>query len=100
MLPGPAELPPHVEYGAHQALNDRILALRAGAPLRIRIDGTGSGGLDMAHDVISKPPRRRSRSTLQCKPERAVRDFNAVLVASAPITPATEPAVGGIVRPV
>ena len=58
----------------HQALNDRILALRDGAPLRIRIDGTGSGGLDMAHDdVMLEAAATSSSLTLQYKPERAVR---------------------------
>ena len=70
----------------YQALNDRILALRDGAPLRIRIDGAGSGGLDMAHDdVMLEAAATSFQIHLQCKPERAVRDFNAALVASAPM---------------
>ena len=83
----------------YQALNDRILALRDGAPLHIRIDHVGGdrGGdrqgeaasnasLDMTHDdVMLEAATTSFQIHLQCKPERAVRDFNATLVASAPM---------------
>ena len=68
----------------YQALNDRILALRDGAPLHIEI-GTGDG-LDMHHDdVMLEAATTSFQIHLQCKPERAVRDFNAAIVASAPM---------------
>ena len=68
----------------YQALNDRILALRDGAPLRIRIAQGDS--LDMTHDdVMLEAASTSFQIHLQCKPERAVRDFNAALVASAPM---------------
>ena len=68
----------------YQALNDRILALRDGDPLRIRI--TTGEGLDMTHeDVMLEAAATSFQIHLQCKPERAVRDFNAALVASAPM---------------
>ena len=68
----------------YQALNDRVLALRDGAPLHIRI--TTGDGLDMTHeDVMLEAAATSFQIHLQCKPERAVRDFNAALVASAPM---------------
>ena len=68
----------------YQALNDRVLALRDGEPLRIRI--TTGDGLEMTHDdVMLEAAATSFQIHLQCKPERAVRDFNAALVASAPM---------------
>ncbi len=68
----------------YQALNDRIMALRDGAPLHIRI--TTGDGLDMTHDdVMLEAAATSFQVHLQCKPERAVRDFNAAVVASAPM---------------
>ena len=68
----------------YQALNDRVLALRDGAPLHIRI--TTGDGLDMFHDdVMLEAATTSFQIHLQCKPERAVRDFNAAIVASAPM---------------
>ena len=68
----------------YQALNDRVLALRDGAPLHIRI--TTGDGLDMMHDdVMLEAATTSFQIHLQCKPERAVRDFNAAMVASAPM---------------
>ena len=68
----------------YQALNDRVLALRDGAPLHIRI--SSGDGLDMTHDdVMLEAAATSFQIHLQCKPERAVRDFNATLVASAPM---------------
>ncbi len=75
----------------YQALNDRILALRDGAPLDIRITRPASAarsgdGLDMSHDdVMLEAAATSFQIHLQCKPERAVRDFNATLAASAPM---------------
>ena len=66
----------------YQALNDRILALRDGNPLHIRIDD----GLDMTHeDVMLEAAATSFQIHLQCRPERAVQDFNAALLASAPM---------------
>ena len=66
----------------YQALNDRILALRDGIPLHIRIDE----GLDMTHeDVMLEAAATSFQIHLQCRPERAVQDFNAALLASAPM---------------
>ena len=66
----------------YQALNDRILALRDGIPLHIRIDD----GLDMTHeDVMLEAAATSFQIHLQCRPERAVQDFNAALLASAPM---------------
>ena len=68
----------------YQALNDRVLALRDGAPLHIRM--TTGDGLDMYHDdVMLEAATTSFQIHLQCKPERAVRDFNASIVASAPM---------------
>lgn len=68
----------------YQALNDRVLALRDGAPLHIRM--TIGDGLDMYHDdVMLEAATTSFQIHLQCKPERAVRDFNASIVASAPM---------------
>ena len=68
----------------YQALNDRVLALRDGEPLHIRIDA--GDGLDMTHeDVMLEAAATSFQIHLQCKPERAVRDFNASLAASAPM---------------
>ena len=68
----------------YQALNDRILALRDGNPLRLRI--AANDRLDMTHDdVMLEAAATSFQIHLQCKPERATRDFNAALVASAPM---------------
>ena len=68
----------------YQALNDRVLALRDGEPLHIRI--TTGDGLDMTHDdVMLEAAATSFQIHLQCKPERAVRDFNAALAVSAPM---------------
>ena len=68
----------------YQALNDRILAMRDGNPLHIRI--TTGDGLDMTHDdVMLEAAATSFQIHLQCKPERAVRDFNATLLVSAPM---------------
>ena len=68
----------------YQALNDRILALRDGNPLHLRI--TTGEGLDMTHDdVMLEAAATSFQIHLQCKPERAARDFNAALAVSAPM---------------
>lgn len=68
----------------YQALNDRVLALRDGEPLHIRI--TTGDGLEMTHDdVMLEAAATSFQIHLQCRPERAVRDFNAALAVSAPM---------------
>lgn len=68
----------------YHALNDRIMALRDGAPLHISI--SGSDELLMYHDdVMLEAATTSFQVHLQCKPENFVRDFNASLVASAPV---------------
>ena len=68
----------------YQALNDRTMALRDGKPLHLQIEG--GDGLDMLHpDVMLEAAATSFQIHLQCKPENAVRDFNASMVASAPM---------------
>lgn len=68
----------------YYALNDRVMALRDGEPLEIEIDGDEL--LSMQHgDVMLESAATSFQMHLQCKPERATRDFNASLVASAPM---------------
>ena len=68
----------------YQALNDRILALRDGNPLHLRV--AAADELDMTHDdVMLEAAATSFQIHLQCRPERAARDFNAALVASAPM---------------
>ena len=68
----------------YQALNDRVMALRDGKPLHLEIEG--GAGLDMLHpDVMLEAAATSFQIHLQCKPENAVRDFNASIVASAPM---------------
>lgn len=68
----------------YYALNDRVMALRDGAPLNIEIQGEDL--LSMRHgDVMLESAATSFQIHLQCKPDRATRDFNASLVASAPM---------------
>ena len=68
----------------YSALNDRVMALRDGEPLHIEISGIEE--LSMLHgDVMLESAATSFQMHLQCKPERAARDFNASLIASAPM---------------
>ncbi|MCY3858997.1 MAG: glutamate--cysteine ligase [Gammaproteobacteria bacterium] len=68
----------------YYALNDRVMALRDGEPLQIEI--AGEEQLQMKHaDVMLESAATSFQIHVQCKPERATRDFNAALVASAPM---------------
>ena len=68
----------------YYALNDRVMALRDGEPLQIEIKGDDH--LSMKHaDVMLESAATSFQIHVQCKPERATRDFNASLVASAPM---------------
>ena len=68
----------------YQALNDRVLALRDGAPFEVDI--AGADHLEMSHDdVMLEAAATSFQIHLQCKPDRAVRTYNAALAASAPM---------------
>ena len=68
----------------YRSLNDRVLALRDGRPLKIDIDGDKP--LHTTHaDVMLEAAATSFQIHLQCLPENAVRDFNSSLVASAPM---------------
>ena len=69
----------------YQALNDRLMALRDGSELEIHIKGPNEE-LNIKHDdVMLEAAATSFQIHLQCKPERAIRDFNASIVASAPM---------------
>lgn len=68
----------------YKSLNDRVLALRDGQPFSLDIEGDNS--LSLQHnDVMLEAAATSFQIHLQCRPEHAVRDFNASLVASAPM---------------
>lgn len=72
----------------YQSLNDRIMALRDGKPLELRIEGE----VELTathHDVMLEAAATSFQIHLQCKPERSVRDFNASMIASAPMVAAS-----------
>jgi gamma-glutamyl:cysteine ligase YbdK (ATP-grasp superfamily) len=68
----------------YQCLNDRVLALRDGRKIEIDIDGEDSLSLKQ-QDVMLEAAATSFQMHLQCKPEQAVRDFNASLMVSAPL---------------
>lgn len=66
----------------YHTLNDRVMALRDGRPLQLSIEG--ETGLSTSHsDVMLEAATTSFQIHLQCKPERAVADFNASMAASA-----------------
>ncbi|NND91970.1 MAG: glutamate--cysteine ligase [Granulosicoccus sp.] len=68
----------------YRSLNDRVLALRDGQPLGIKIDGDEP--LQTTHaDVMLEAAATSFQIHLQCRPENAVRDFNASMIISAPM---------------
>ena len=68
----------------YRAMNDRVISLRDGKPLPIDINGREA--LQLLHDdVMLEAATTSFQIHLQCKPDKAVRDFNAALVASAPM---------------
>lgn len=72
----------------YHSLNDRVMALRDGRPLEIEIEGELP--LRTTHpDVMLEAAATSFQIHLQCRPERAARDFNASLVASAPMVAAS-----------
>jgi gamma-glutamyl:cysteine ligase YbdK (ATP-grasp superfamily) len=68
----------------YKSLNDRIMALRDGQQLHIEIDGDDSLSLHH-HDVMMEAAATSFQIHLQCRPQSAVRDFNASLIAAAPL---------------
>ena len=71
----------------YQALNDRVMALRDGKPLDVRIEGVDE--LAMQHsDVMLEAATTSFQIHLQCKPDNAVRDFNAAMAISGPMVAA------------
>jgi gamma-glutamylcysteine synthetase len=72
----------------YHTLNDRVMALRDGRPLDVNIEGDPD--LVTRHpDVMLEAATTSFQIHLQCKPQRAVRDFNASLAVSAPIVAAS-----------
>ena len=68
----------------YKALNDRIMALRDGEPLHIEIQNQDL--LDIRHDdVMLEAATTSFQIHLQCKPHRAVDDYNAALLVSGPM---------------
>ena len=68
----------------YQALNDRVLALRNGAPVLVDIEGSDT--LRLSHDdVMLEAATTSFQIHLQCQPELAARTYNAALAASAPM---------------
>ena len=72
----------------YKSLNDRVMALRDGKHLRIDIEGEDDLSL-VHHDVMLEAATTSFQIHLQCKPQAAVRDFNASLIASAPLVAAS-----------
>lgn len=72
----------------YHSLNDRIMALRDGKPLDLSIEGDPDLSITH-HDVMLEAATTSFQIHLQCKPERSVRDFNASIIASAPMVAAS-----------
>jgi len=71
----------------YKTLNDRVMALRDGRPLNIAIEGYVAL-MSSHYDVMLEAATTSFQIHLQCRPEDAVRDFNASMVASAPMVAA------------
>ncbi len=68
----------------YQSINDRIMALRDGNPISLCIEGDTD--LVASHsDVMLEAATTSFQIHPQCRPGMAVRDFNASLIASAPM---------------
>ena len=68
----------------YQSLNDRIMALRDGKPISFCIEGDPDF-IASHSDVMLEAAATSFQIHLQCRPGMAVRDFNASLIASAPM---------------
>lgn len=72
----------------YHSLNDRVMALRDGRPLELAIEGEPD--MTARHpDVMLEAATTSFQIHLQCKPERAVGDFNASIASSAPMVAAS-----------
>jgi gamma-glutamyl:cysteine ligase YbdK (ATP-grasp superfamily) len=71
-----------------QSLNDRVMALRDGRPVELEIEGHAKLTASRP-DVMLEAAATSFQIHLQCRPERSVDDFNASLVASAPMVAAS-----------
>ena len=72
----------------YQSLNDRLMALRDGKPLALMIEGDET--LSITHsDLMLEAAATSFQIHLQCRPDWAVRDFNASIIASAPMVAAS-----------
>jgi hypothetical protein len=92
ILPTVSESDLSSEFMSHrvryQTLNDRVMALRDGKPLALEIDGDST--LTTTHpDVMLEAAATSFQIHLQCRPDRAVRDFNASIAASAAMVAAS-----------
>ena len=68
----------------YKSLNDRLMALRDGKPLELLIEGDST--LTLTHsDLMLEAAATSFQIHLQCRPDLAVRDFNASIIASAPM---------------
>lgn len=72
----------------YQSLNDRVMALRDGRPVALNIEGHAQLSATRT-DVMLEAAATSFQIHLQCRPERSVDDFNASLVASAPMVAAS-----------
>ena len=68
----------------YKSLNDRIMALRDGKKLQVNIEGDEFLSLEH-HDVMLEAAATSFQIHLQCYSNTAVRDFNASLIAAAPL---------------
>lgn len=72
----------------YRALNEQVLARRAGHPLHINIQGREH--LDILHpDVMLEAATTSFQIHLQCAQDEAARYFNASLIAAAPLLAAS-----------
>ena len=84
------------EVTRYQTLNDRVMAMRDGRPLQLDIQGDSH--LAVQHDdVMLEAATTSFQLHLQTTPAQGVRDFNACLIASAPLVAvsANSPALFG-----
>jgi gamma-glutamyl:cysteine ligase YbdK (ATP-grasp superfamily) len=72
----------------YRTLNDRIMALRDGRPVNIAIEGDVAL-MSSHYDVMLEAAATSFQIHLQCQQRDAVRDFNASIVASAPMVAAS-----------
>ncbi len=76
-----ANMSPVVRY---QSLNDRVMALRDGRPIRVYVEADPPVSIEH-RDVMLEAAATSFQIHLQCAADSIVRDFNASLIASAPM---------------